>query len=376
MQYTLTKAPKNYEGKKIMNKIKLGETIYRLRKSRKITQEQLGEFIGVSKGAISKWESGVSYPDIELLPILARFFDISIDELLNFNISITEEMEENICEECRVEISNGFGEKGIELCKKYINKYTKNYKLKFTLTTLMTVGCAYMKDEEKIKKIYGKAIEVYEDIVNNANDDELVESAKLQLSMYYTVFEDYDKALSILDKMKKSICDVEIMKAKTYIMQENFKEGRKIYQERFLNAIGEVQGILQGLAHSYYKENLELAEKYMSFSMEINKLVEGNLFNGTFDQYLQLSRFYAYYNHKEKCVEAIRDAIESLEVPKIELNKVWYLNELNYETNDCKFMDMNKAMVNLLDMEEYKFLQDDAEFKELKEKMKKAKFNL
>lgn len=357
-----------------MNKIKLGETIYRLRKSRKITQEQLGEFIGVSKGAISKWESGVSYPDIELLPILARFFDISIDELLNFNISITEEMEENICEECRNEISNGFGEKGIELCKKYINKYTKNYKMKFTLTALMTVGCAYMKDEEKIKKVYGKAIEVYEDIVNNANDDELVESAKLQLSMYYTVFDDYDRALDILDKMKKSICDIEVMKAKTYIMQENFKEGRRIYQERFLNGIGEVQGILQGLAHSYYKENLELAEKYMGLSMKINKLVDNNLFNGIFDQYLQLSRFYAYYNDKEKCVGAIRRAIESLECPKVELNKVWYLNELNYETSDCKFMDMNKAMVNLLEMEEYKFLQEDNEFKDLKEKMRRVKF--
>ena len=56
-----------------MNKLAIGENIWRLRKLKKITQEQLGEYIGVSKGAISKWESGISYPDIELLPVLARF---------------------------------------------------------------------------------------------------------------------------------------------------------------------------------------------------------------------------------------------------------------------------------------------------------------
>lgn len=43
-----------------MDKLTIGENIWRLRKLKKITQEQLGEYIGVSKGAISKWESGVS----------------------------------------------------------------------------------------------------------------------------------------------------------------------------------------------------------------------------------------------------------------------------------------------------------------------------
>lgn len=57
-----------------------------VKKKRKgITQEQLADYIGVSKASVSKWESGLSYPDILLLPELATFFNVSVDELLIFS---------------------------------------------------------------------------------------------------------------------------------------------------------------------------------------------------------------------------------------------------------------------------------------------------
>lgn len=40
--------------------------------------------MGVSKAAVSKWETGLSYPDITLLPVLAAYFNISIDELMGY----------------------------------------------------------------------------------------------------------------------------------------------------------------------------------------------------------------------------------------------------------------------------------------------------
>ncbi len=71
--------------------IKIGKIIQALRKERNLTQEQLAKFIGVSTPAVSKWESGNSYPDIELLPLLADFFNVSIDKLLNYKIDLSEE---------------------------------------------------------------------------------------------------------------------------------------------------------------------------------------------------------------------------------------------------------------------------------------------
>ena len=53
-----------------MKKTNLGETIYKLRKQRGITQEELGRAVNVSTQAVSKWEHGGS-PDAEMLPLLA-----------------------------------------------------------------------------------------------------------------------------------------------------------------------------------------------------------------------------------------------------------------------------------------------------------------
>ncbi len=63
-------------------KLKLGENLRRLRKERELTQEQFSDAIGVSFQAVSRWENGTAYPDMELLPVLSSFFGVSVDTLL------------------------------------------------------------------------------------------------------------------------------------------------------------------------------------------------------------------------------------------------------------------------------------------------------
>ena len=65
-----------------MYKRMLGETIYRLRKEKGLSQSELGEFVGVSNKAVSKWETYEANPDITLLPLLAQALGVTIDELL------------------------------------------------------------------------------------------------------------------------------------------------------------------------------------------------------------------------------------------------------------------------------------------------------
>ena len=69
--------------------LKIGEIIAELRKSKGVTQEKLGDAVGVSAAAVSKWESGQSYPDILLLCDPAAFFDITTDELLGYEANIS-----------------------------------------------------------------------------------------------------------------------------------------------------------------------------------------------------------------------------------------------------------------------------------------------
>ena len=66
----------------------LGEKIKDLRKAASITQEELAEKIGVSRQAVTKWESDVGMPDVENLKTIATLFNITVDELLDYKKEI------------------------------------------------------------------------------------------------------------------------------------------------------------------------------------------------------------------------------------------------------------------------------------------------
>ena len=71
--------------------IYFGENLKKLRKEKEITQESLADFLGITFQAVSKWERGETYPDITMLPVISRFFNISVDDLLGINRSLDEQ---------------------------------------------------------------------------------------------------------------------------------------------------------------------------------------------------------------------------------------------------------------------------------------------
>lgn len=74
-----------------MREINLGRVLIENRHKRGITQDELAAYMGVSKAAVSKWETGSTYPDIAVLPQLAMFFNISIDELMGYEPQMAKE---------------------------------------------------------------------------------------------------------------------------------------------------------------------------------------------------------------------------------------------------------------------------------------------
>ena len=63
--------------------MELNEKLLELRKQKGLTQAELAEILFVSRTAVSKWESGRGYPNIDSLKAIAKFFGITIDELLS-----------------------------------------------------------------------------------------------------------------------------------------------------------------------------------------------------------------------------------------------------------------------------------------------------
>lgn len=66
-----------------MNPSKIGKFISELRKERNMTQQDLGDLLGINGKSVSKWERGINCPDISILKEIAGIFDISVEELLD-----------------------------------------------------------------------------------------------------------------------------------------------------------------------------------------------------------------------------------------------------------------------------------------------------
>ena len=75
--------------------MEFNEKLQELRKRRGLTQEELAEALFVSRTAISKWESGRGYPNIESIKAIAKFFSVSVDELLSSDEVLTIAEEDN-----------------------------------------------------------------------------------------------------------------------------------------------------------------------------------------------------------------------------------------------------------------------------------------
>ena len=116
-----------------MNFINFSENITRLRHEKKITQEQLADFVGVTKSSVSKWEKKQSMPDVLLLPQLAAFFDVSIDELLGYEPQLSTEQMQKIYSELAAEFATAPFEKVVEksmnLAKQYYSCYPFIYRI-------------------------------------------------------------------------------------------------------------------------------------------------------------------------------------------------------------------------------------------------------
>ena len=67
-----------------MNNFQFAVIFTHKRKELNVTQEDIARYVGVSRAAVSKWEKGQSYPDISILPKLAAYFNVSIDDLLGY----------------------------------------------------------------------------------------------------------------------------------------------------------------------------------------------------------------------------------------------------------------------------------------------------
>lgn len=110
-------------------KLNIGNTIKNLRKEKDITQDELADILGVSYQSVSRWETGICYPDMELIPILADFFGVTVDMLFGINETMKEQKIEEYLLSFQEAISKGKVYECIAIAREAVAEYPNNYAL-------------------------------------------------------------------------------------------------------------------------------------------------------------------------------------------------------------------------------------------------------
>ncbi len=186
-------------------KLQLGETIRTLRARDGRTQEDLATAIGVSCQAVSRWEKGGSYPDMELIPAIAAYFGVSIDWLFGYDNereTLIDALVSEITEKNRA--NNGEDvclDECIRMAREGLARYPGNEKLTLTLAAVL-YNAGYARygehhltddqgydilDTEKHKTYaeWAEAILLYEKLLENLPEGESRHQAVRELIQLY-----------------------------------------------------------------------------------------------------------------------------------------------------------------------------------------------
>ena len=206
-----------------------------LRKNHNLTQEELAEALGLSPQTISKWENNVTSPDISLLPLLADYYNISIDELLQYDSASRKAELKALAHKIHVLEHSGELEKAYNLLHGEIEKWALSAGMNHLLGSL-----AYELAKEKPERS-----ELFQEAIRQADKTILLDQ--------------YETGRSIQAKMLKCYCLHELGQQKDAVKLANtlpsLFSSREVVLCRICDGVEREKAVRQ--ANGYLKELLE-----------------------------------------------------------------------------------------------------------------------
>ena len=202
-------------------KLNLGTTIRELRRRDDRTQEELAALLGVTAQAVSRWESGGCYPDMEMIPAIANVFGISIDELFGYQGKREAKIDAILAKVDTLDRQNILedvtNDDCITLLRKGLAEFPGNERLMHRLAQMLS-DTGWMRhtewlyygedghilhrfDHHKQNEYWLEAAALWESLIDTAKDDAIRYQAISELLILYRNFGEYDKALTLADRL-------------------------------------------------------------------------------------------------------------------------------------------------------------------------------
>ena len=240
-------------------RLKLHENIKNFRKERGLTQEKLAEALGVTVGAVSKWENGNNTPDIIMLGILADFFDVSVDVLIGFDMS--SKRISDIVNRINTLSAERKYEEAITVSKDALTRYPHDFSILFA-TGMMYNAYAWEHQDVELSKT---AINILEEsklyLSQNTNPDINEFSIESTIAIDYIIV-DEKEALKRFKKINFGGINNSIL-ALVYLQNDDINESLNYSTMGMINSLGNMFNsstpMIISLASSGSKKNIDAA---------------------------------------------------------------------------------------------------------------------
>lgn len=291
--------------------IRLSDNIRSLRKNRGLTQEALSEALGVTVGAVYKWEAGLSMPEIGMLVKIAELFDVSVDVLLGYK------MKDNHREAMAQRLLGYIKAKdraGLEEAEKALVKFPNDYWIVFDSACMYQgFGLEDKKAEYLIRsnELFERAVQIIPPDVDPRYGELEVRGS---IATNYYFLKDTKKAIEQLQKYNQAgvfNSSLGLMKA---MEDKDLSESSRYLTQSFLAEIRNMVNTLLGFITIYERNgDAKSLEKISSFGVKFFSSLKKNDSPSYLDKYL--CTFYTFQSHSyyrggevEKAEEVLKKA--------------------------------------------------------------------
>lgn len=355
--------------------INIKDTLKKLRQDKGTTQEQLAAHLGISPQAISKWERGEGLPDITLLPAIALYFGITIDELLDVGREkIAQKIKSYEAESMKLK-NAGRVEDDYELWEMAYKELPSEEAVICGRMRALSLMFNRVSEEEKKKLVSDNIVEMGEQLLKSSNSHRR-DCAIQELTYHY-------RDLGNIEMAKK----YANMGGNYYVSQKNLlshilegEEGVKIRQ----NIIMELSDIIAADAFTMTRKasySHEERAEICRFCIDIYRLVYKDGYYGFFAS--RMSRYYSFLALEYAAMEDAENCLNALEegakfavlddtqpdgfYTSIIVNRMEHRRESTSKTytwNTCCMA------LSYLDNKRYDFIRDTDRFKTVTEKLR------
>lgn len=184
-----------------MNTLKLADNIAFFRHKRHVTQEELADFLGVTKASVSKWETRQSMPDIMILPQLAAYFDITIDALLGYEPQLSPEQIQKLYRKLAADFADKTFEEAMAACKAIVKEYYSCYPLLFQICCLWLNHFSMAESEAGQMEVLNETEKLCNHIIEHTDDLGLCNDVKFLRAMIYLLLGKPNAVIDTLEEM-------------------------------------------------------------------------------------------------------------------------------------------------------------------------------